>query len=225
MFCTNCGREISSNASFCTFCGTKVAAEGVRKPVPAVSAEAEPDEKETALHDCIHDDCQGSITYGTVISDYIARNPSTSKSVLVGGAITSERLADFHLKPGEHPYVVINKLRNPYISILFCPRRNGLVITDCGIHYRSWGHGLIKLGLKVGFVDWNDVQHFQVGEYDGGYAYNGHTFEINHQSIGLVRMGTSVCCDDKVTEFLNGLSVAMVEAHLLKDMPTEYCWQ
>lgn len=227
MFCTNCGKELGPDVCFCTSCGAKVTEGSAAKPMAGNGGEPMPAPQGESRHEASF----GYDAYGEAILNYIKKNPPTTKNVAVEDAITNRLLADYQIKAEEHPYIVINK-RN-----LLCNLRNyGLVITDRGIHYRALGEGFFKNArilfakVKDVFVDWHAIRHFQVGELDDDYsldnpAYLGHCFEINHKSIGLVRMGTGIRCDDKVTELLNGLSSAMVEAGLLNDLPTEYEWQ
>lgn len=218
MFCTTCGNEIASDASFCTFCGVKVAKWDAVNPMAGNGGASTIEQGEGKNKESF-----GYDDYGGAILNYIKQNPPETKAVFIGDAITPRLLADYQLKPGERPYAVVNKRH-----LLYNLRNYGLVITDRGILYRALGDGILQdlrvlfCQAKCGFVKWNSVEHFQVGTYDGFWAYYGHMFEINHKSVGLVRMGVGMCCDDKVTEFLNGLSVAMVEAGLLKDLPTEY---
>ena len=221
MFCSNCGKELVPGGCFCTSCGAKVAEGCAVKPTAGNDGATAPAQGESKRVESF-----GCDAYGEAISNYIKQNPPTTKNIAVGDAITARLIADYQLKPGEKPYAVINKRH------FLCNLGNyGLVITDRGIHYRALGEGILQdlralfCQAKCGFVKWDQVEHFQVGTYEGLRAYDGHTFEINHKNIGLVRMGTGIRCDDKVTAFLNGLSTAMVEAGLLKDLPTEYEWQ
>lgn len=216
MFCTHCGKELLPNACFCSSCGARVAAGCAADSKSVEEAKPEVVQGESM---CKEEPCRAA--YGETILDYIRGNPPGTRNVAVGDAITSRLLADYRLGPDERPYAVVNK-RNVFFNL----RNYGLVITNRGIHYRALKGGsdfeILFMKAKVGFVDWYEMHHFQVGDYDGFRSYVGHTFEINHESVGLVRMGTGVCCDDRVTSFLNGLSTAMVEAGLLKDLPTEY---
>ena len=226
MFCTNCGKELGQDVCFCTSCGAKITERGAGGSLSGNGG------KPILAHG--ESKCEASFgydVYGETVSNYIKRNPPTTKNIVVGDAITNRLLADYQIGAGEYPHIVANKRH------FLCNLRNyGLVITDRGIHYRALGEGgfrnarILFAKVKDIFVDWHAIRHFQVGELDDDYsldnpAYVGHRFEINHKSVGLVRMGSGICFDDKVTAFLNGLSTAMVEAGLLKDLPTEYEWQ
>lgn len=162
------------------------------------------------------------------ILDYVHKSKISEKDIIVGDAITAKELAN-------HKYAV---LQSDEIALVLINKpgkllKTGMVITNKRIYYstlkRSFWTSMLQAILKpiTGSVEFNQMEHFQIGEHDSclGSDYVGHDLEINQHTIGLLRMGKGITLNEKMIEFINGLSEHLVKTGILSVMPKKYSWQ
>lgn len=172
-------------------------------------------------------DCGSVIT--AFISSYAGER---SANIWTGNGIPTNYLVAhkqkyLHLAGNERVLVLLNKGR------MFGNAFTGLIITNTRIHYctlkNSFFASLIPWFLRgpQGAKALAECKSIEIGEHDVcfGPAYVGHQLRIDDQVLGLVRMGTGTCLDDRAIAFLNGLFDHLADNHVLSRRVKQYAWQ
>lgn len=170
---------------------------------------------------------------------YLAKNASTTESVVVADKITPEvmEFADVDIPVDEKPPLVVKTwgkigetasgfakkisfggLGKMLGKTLEKTRMGTMVITDKRVYWARLRPDTAAAGITgiVGKINgscaFDDLAQVAIGEHDHclGNAYMGHQLVINNQVVGLLRMGFGIEFDERAIDYLNKMFDACV---------------